>query len=420
MEEYKLSDIAEVRTGPFGSQLHNEDYVSTGTPIVTVEHLGNRRFSKQNLPLVSDDDKKRLSKYLLQEGDIVFSRVGSVDRCSYVTSAENDWLFSGRCLRVRCGNNCHPLFLYYYFCKESVKQYIKSIAVGATMPSINTKLMAEIPILLPKLEEQRCIADILSSFDDKIELNRRINDNLEQQAQALFKAWFVDFEPFRDGEFVNSVLGSTPKELPITYIENIPHNIESGKRPKGGATLIGVPSIGAENIKGLGYYDYSKTKYIPEEYAQTIKKGKINGYELLIYKDGGKPGYFIPNFTIFGEGFPFNEMYINEHVFLLDLMDCGYNVFAYFYMQTPYIMNQLNSIGGKAAIPGINTKDVECLPIYSNESPYVKKFGEIVLPFIKTILSNSLENAKLAKVRDSLLPKLMSGELKINEIETEK
>ena len=420
MEEYKLSDIAEVRTGPFGSQLHNEDYVSTGTPIVTVEHLGNRRFSKQNLPLVSDDDKKRLSKYLLQEGDIVFSRVGSVDRCSYVTSAENDWLFSGRCLRVRCGNNCHPLFLYYYFCKESVKQYIKSIAVGATMPSINTKLMAEIPILLPKLEEQRCIADILSSFDDKIELNRRINDNLEQQAQALFKAWFVDFEPFRDGEFVNSVLGSTPKELPITYIENIPHNIESGKRPKGGATLIGVPSIGAENIKGLGYYDYSKTKYIPEEYAQTIKKGKINGYELLIYKDGGKPGYFIPNFTIFGEGFPFNEMYINEHVFLLDLMDCGYNVFAYFYMQTPYIMNPLNSIGGKAAIPGINTKDVECLPIYSNESPYVKKFGEIVLPFIKTILSNSLENAKQAKVRDTLLPKLMSGELKINEIETEK
>ena len=250
--------------------------------------------------------------------------------------------------------------------------------------------------------------------------NRHGNDNLEQQAQALFKAWFVDFEPFRDGEFVNSVLGSTPKELPITYIENIPHNIESGKRPKGGATLIGVPSIGAENIKGLGYYDYSKTKYIPEEYAQTIKKGKINGYELLIYKDGGKPGYFIPNFTIFGEGFPFNEMYINEHVFLLDLMDCGYNVFAYFYMQTPYIMNQLNSIGGKAAIPGINTKDVECLPIYSNESPYVKKFGEIVLPFIKTILSNSLENAKQAKVRDTLLPKLMSGELKINEIETEK
>ena len=178
MEEYKLSDIAEVQTGPFGSQLHNEDYATIGTPIVTVEHLGNRRFSRQNLPLVSDDDKKRLSKYSLQEGDIVFSRVGSVDRCSYVTSTENDWLFSGRCLRVRCSSKCHPLFLYYYFCNESVKQYIKSIAVGATMPSINTKLMAEIPILLPEFEEQKRIAESLSSFDDKIELNCRINDNL--------------------------------------------------------------------------------------------------------------------------------------------------------------------------------------------------------------------------------------------------
>ena len=97
-------------------------------------------------------------------------------------------------------------------------------------------------------------------------------------------------------------------------------------------------------------------------------------------------------------------------------MDNGYNAFAYFYMRTPYIMNQLNSIGGKAAIPGINTKDVECLPIYSKESPYVKKFGEIVLPNIKTILSNSLENAKLAKVRDALLPKLMSGEIDVSEV----
>ena len=305
-------------------------------------------------------------------------------------------------------------FVYYALYNDYT--YLASLANGGAQQNLNAQQIKEIEISFPPLAKQKSIADILSSIDNKIELNRRINDNLEQQAQALFKSWFVDFEPFKDGKFVDSELGSTPKELPIVYIEDIPHNIESGKRPKGGATLEGIPSIGAENIKGLGYYDYSKTKYIPEEYAKTIRKGKINGYELLIYKDGGKPGYFIPNFTIFGEGFPFSEMYINEHVFILDLMDNGYNAFAYFYMRTPYIMNQLNSIGGKAAIPGINTKDVECLPIYAKESPYVKKFGEIVLPYIKTILSNSLENAKLAKVRDALLPKLMSGELTINEI----
>lgn len=371
--------------------------------------------------LMSVDDKNA-GNYTLKENDIVFARTGnSTGRSYFYDGSDGELVYAGFLIKFSIDEKkVNPRILKYYTHSKPYFDWVRSFDTGGTRGNINAKTYGSLPITLPSREVQDKIVNILKSLDDKIELNRRINDNLEQQARALFKAWFVDFEPFKDGEFINSVLGSTPKELPITYIENIPHNIESGKRPKGGATLIGVPSIGAENIKGLGYYDYSKTKYIPEEYAQTIKKGKINGYELLIYKDGGKPGYFIPNFTIFGEGFPFNEMYINEHVFLLDLMDCGYNVFAYFYMQTPYIMNQLNSIGGKAAIPGINTKDVECLPIYSNESPYVKKFGEIVLPFIKTILSNSLENAKLAKVRDSLLPKLMSGELKINEIETEK
>ena len=216
---YKLGDIAEVQTGPFGSQLHNKDYALVGSPIVTVEHLGNRHFTTQNLPLVSDTDKARLSKYILSEGDIVFSRVGSVDRCSYVSKAEDGWMFSGRCLRVRCSSKAYPLYVYYYFCLESIKQYIRNVAVGATMPSINTQIMSEIPILLPPLEEQRRIAGILGAIDDKIENNRRINTNLELQAQALYKQWFVDFEfpneegkPYKSsgGKMVDSELGPIP------------------------------------------------------------------------------------------------------------------------------------------------------------------------------------------------------------------
>ena len=371
--------------------------------------------NKQGLMSVDDENA---NNYTLKENDIVFARTGnSTGRSYFYDGSDGELVYAGFLIKFSIDKKkVNPRILKYYTHSKPYFNWVHSFDTGGTRGNINAKTYGAMPITLPSRETQDKIVSILKSLDDKIELNRRINDNLEQQAQALFKSWFVDFEPFKDGKFVDSELGSTPKELPIVYIEDIPHNIESGKRPKGGATLEGVPSIGAENIKGLGYYDYSKTKYIPEEYAKTIRKGKINGYELLIYKDGGKPGYFIPNFTIFGEGFPFSEMYINEHVFILDLMDNGYNAFAYFYMRTPYIMNQLNSIGGKAAIPGINTKDVECLPIYAKESPYVKKFGEIVLPYIKTILSNSLENAKLAKVRDALLPKLMSGELTINEI----
>ena len=177
-KEYRLGEIANIQTGPFGSQLHNKDYVAKGTPIVTVEHLGNRTFSTQNLPCVSDEDKERLNKYTLSLGDIVFSRVGSVDRCSYVSNDEDGWLFSGRCLRVRCKDSIYPLYAYYYFCQEEIKQYIRNVAVGATMPSINTKILSEIPVLLPSLPTQQKIASILSSLDDKIEVNCCINDNL--------------------------------------------------------------------------------------------------------------------------------------------------------------------------------------------------------------------------------------------------
>ena len=97
MSEWKkvrLGEIANVQTGPFGSQLHKEDYVKKGTPIVTVEHLGNKKFNTDNLPCVTDADRERLSKYIAYEGDVVFSRVGSVDRCSYVDKSTNGWLFS--------------------------------------------------------------------------------------------------------------------------------------------------------------------------------------------------------------------------------------------------------------------------------------------------------------------------------------
>ena len=177
--------------------------------------------------------------------------------------------------------------------------------------------------------------------------NRQINDNLEQQAQALFKSWFVDFEPFQDGEFVDSELGRIPKDLMIDSIQNIPHTIETGRRPKGGVGELsnGIPSIGAEHVKGFGNYDFSKTKFISEEYASTLKVGKVKGYELLIYKDGGKPGYFIPNYSIFGEGYPYDECYLNEHVFKLDFDgNRGYNIFCYFFFLFLLILKKLKEL----------------------------------------------------------------------------
>jgi type I restriction enzyme S subunit len=170
-----LRDIANVKTGPFGSALHAEDYVLSGTPIITVEHLGDSGISRQNLPMVSDKDRKRLSAFALREGDIVFSRVGSVDRNSYVTADEDTWLFSGRLLRIRVYNSrCFSKFLSFYFKNDRVKSRIRDIAVGQTMPSLNTRLISGLPVSLPPLAEQCRIAEVLSDMDELIALLEKL------------------------------------------------------------------------------------------------------------------------------------------------------------------------------------------------------------------------------------------------------
>ena len=275
------------------------------------------------------------------------------------------------------------------------------------------KMIIRIP---KKLDDQRRIASILSSLDRKIEMNNKINADLEEMAQAIFKNWFVDFEPFKDGKFVDSELGMIPEGWKVSQIADIPHILETGKRPKGGAVEKGIPSVGAEHVKGMCAYDYSKTKYINCEFAAKLKTGKINGYELMIYKDGGKPGYFISNFSIFGEGYPFENCYLNEHVFKLDFDgNKEFNIFCYFFFKTEQIMSYFNAQGAKAAIPGINKKDVENIYIFTPDNESVIKFGEFAYPLFKQMLKNAIENRTLSLLRDTLLPRLMSGELEVPE-----
>ena len=309
-------------------------------------------------------------------------------------------------------------YLYYLVCSPEVREpAIKSMVGSSGRQRVQTDVVKNLEIDVPPLVEQEKIGSFLKAFDDKIALNDRINKNLEQQAKAVFKSWFEDFDPF-DEPLIETPAGIyAPASLQMVQIANIPHVLETGKRPKGGAVASGVPSIGAENVKQLGVVNFSSAKFIPEEFAAKMKTGAINGYELLLYKDGGKPGTFIPHFSMFGEGFPYQKFFINEHVFKLDFGDKGFNEFAYFFMQTDYAYHWLASNGGKAAVPGINQQNVKDIWIFSPENSKVKEFGEWVQPLFTTILKNCAQNAKLAELRDTLLPKLMSGKLDVSDIE---
>ena len=417
-KEYKLEDVCKGK-GSYGiaaSAVPYSDSLYTYLRITDINDDGT--LNKQGLMSV---EEVNAGNYVLHPNDIVFARTGnSTGRSYFYDGYDGELVYAGFLIKFSLDETkLNPRILKYYTHSKPYYNWVRSFDTGGTRGNINAKTYGAMPFVLPPRKIQDIIVSILKSLDDKIEVNRRINENLEQQAQALFKSWFVVFEPFKDRPFVESELGMIPESLHLKYILDIPHIIETGRRPKGGVGEIshGIPSVGAEHVKGIGTYDFSKTKYITEEYASSLKTGKVKGYELLIYKDGGKPGYFIPNYSIFGEGYPFEECYLNEHVFRLDFNDKGYNAFCYFYFKTEYVMNYLNAQGGKAAIPGINRKDVDSILIFDPDNEKVKEFGTFVLPLIKKILLNCKESKHLASLRDTLLPRLMSGELEVQDLE---
>lgn len=371
-----------------------------------------------NNSFITKEKDALLRKGKLMPQDIVLTTRGTVGNVGFYSDDvpyPNMRINSGMVI-IRPGEDFDTMFLYQYLRSCYFRAQITQFQSGSAQPQLPISTLQKMKVIKPDIAAQRRIVSILSSLDRKIELNNKINADLEEMAQAIFKNWFVDFEPFKGGKFVDSELGMIPEGWKVSQIADIPHILETGKRPKGGAVEKGIPSVGAEHVKGMCAYDYSKTKYINCEFAAKLKTGKINGYELMIYKDGGKPGYFIPNFSIFGEGYPFENCYLNEHVFKLDFDgNKEFNIFCYFFFKTEQIMSYFNAQGAKAAIPGINKKDVENIYIFSPDNESVIKFGEFAYPLFKQMLKNAIENRTLSTLRDTLLPRLMSGELEVPE-----
>lgn len=205
----RLENAASVRTGPFGAQLHERDYVDNGTPIVTVEHLSELGIVHRNLPLVSDEDKRRLSRYILNMGDIVFSRVGSVDRNSLVSTREEGWLFSGRLLRVRpIRKYLFPSYISYVFHQQTFKNHMRNIAVGGTMACLNTALLSRVFIPLPPLPEQKAIASVLESWDKAIQKYEEMIEKKKNIKKGLMQKLLSGEQrlPGFDGEWEETTL----------------------------------------------------------------------------------------------------------------------------------------------------------------------------------------------------------------------
>ena len=316
-------------------------------------------------------------------------------------------------IALRTKKEISNIFIYYFLKSPIVKKQLINLDIGGVQPSIKVPHLLNLSISLPEKDIQHKIASILKSLDDKIEVNRKLNENLEQQAQALFKSWFVDFEPFKNGEFVESELGMIPKGWRVGTLDEIIKEAESGSRPKGGAETDGVPSIGAEKIERFGVYDYSSEKYINNNYYVQMKRGHVKEGDVLLYKDGAYTG----KSSMALDGFPYKECAVNEHVFLLRTEASRFQFYLYFLISYPDIKTMIHTLASaKAAQPGLNQKELLGLDITIPNEDIIKQFNDLISPYMHQIANNAKESRRLAELRDTLLPKLMSGELKVNDI----
>jgi len=278
-------------------------------------------------------------------------------------------------------------FFYYRFLIENLK-YLDS---GSAQSQITVQDLNRISISLPPIEEQRAIAEVLSSLDDKIDLLHRQNKTLESLSETLFRHWFIEEA---NSEWETGTLGDLLETL------------ESGSRPKGGIDpdlKEGIPSIGAESVDGLGVYDHSKTKFVTREFFDSMRRGVIREYDVLIYKDGA----YVGRKGMFAGGFPFKEFAVNEHVFILRSNGNTNQTYLYFALD----QEELSQLNANSAQPGLNQEAMRSFQMVIPPQHKMTDFENVVRPWLVKIFSNCKQIRSLSQMRDSLLPKLMSREV---------
>ena len=354
-----------------------------------------------------------------QKGDTVIARIepclqnGKKFYCKNIDSGFG----STEYLVFRPKNsNVDSLYLYYFMQQRFIQQKMINSMSGATgRQRVNNSVFNDLEISLPPLYIQQKIALILSAYDDLIDNNRRQIKLLEEAAQRLYKEWFVDLR-FPGHEDVK-IIDGVPEGWRVGTLGEIVGRLEAGSRPKGGINNLlseGVASVGAENVLGLGQYNFASEKLISQEFFNKMSKGKIADKDILIYKDGA----YIGRTSLFQDGFPHKMSAVNEHVFLLHTLDEQFQYYTFFTLYRKEYFMKIQKLNKNAAQPGINKNAIMSLEILLPPAEIVEKFSEYVTASMSNIFVKAKQIKFLSEARDRLLPKLMSGEISLEEMKS--
>ena len=434
--------------GPFGSNLVSRDYVSEGVPVIRGQNMGTR-WVTGDFVFVTPKKAESLEANLARPGDIVLTQRGTLGQVSVVPSTSfGRYLVSQSQMKVTVNRQiADPLFFYYVLSSSEQQDYVRRNAIQTGVPHTNLGILRSTPVPVPPLKEQRTVAHILGTLDDKIELSRRMNQTLEEMARALFKSWFVDFDPVRAKATLKHHAATLPQggsdwtvERARAYLDRMDPNIaalfpdsfmdsELGPIPKGWEVKALPEAIDFKEGPGIRNWQYTNSEEgirfinirciqngdLVLSTANRIKdeeaKGKYSHFHLrewdVVVSTSGTLGR---SAIVRREHLP---LVLNTSVIRFRPV-FGKTLFGYVhgYLNSPMFLDELESMASGSVQKNFGPMHLKKMRVLCPSFICIKQYEDIAGAFLRKLIENRAGNDVLANFRDSLLPKLISGELR--------
>ena len=396
-KEYNLTDVCDTIS---------DTYKDGATKVVLVNTSDVLEGKVTNHEFVLNKNLAGQFKKKFQKDDILYSEIRPANRrYAYVDFESKDYIASTKLMVLRNKPCISPKYLYYLLTNNTTIHNLHAIAVGrsGTFPQITYSELANIKFKLPSLDEQDKILTTLLYFDDKIAVNRRICENLEAQAQALFKHWFIDFAPFKNGKFVESELGMIPEGWRVGRIEDLCSKIGSGGTPKSSNKdyyLGKIPWFGTGEFNDSFLFD--SIKHITEEAVNNSSARFYPIHTVLIAMYGATVG----KLSILSVEATFNQAALG----MVAKETIGY---PFVYLTLLRNRKQLVNLACGAAQQNLNAGNIKTYVSIIPPKHVMNDFNNVIMPIFDLIEKQNAESSRLSTLRDTLLPKLMSGQIKV-------
>ena len=397
MEELILGELTERKIG-YGIVQPGESTIG-GVPVIKVNNIISGLKRIQDLDTTHPENDQKYRKTRLNGGEIIISVVGTIGKTAIVPMDFKGCNLVRATALIDIKDPILSRWVKYYIDSPKGQSYINGNLNTTVQPTLNIKSLVEMPIPFYGREYAEKVVAILSKIDDKIENNRKINDNLEQQAQAIYKSWFIDFEPFKDGEFVESEIGLIPEGWKVGTLSDLAE-ITMGQSPSGKSY----------NECGEGILFYQGRAEFGDRYPSirlyTTEPSRIADQNSVLLSVRAPVG---------DTNIAYNKCCIGRGLASIKAKH-GYNSFIFYMIKS--MKDQFDMYNGEGTVFGsINRDSLNSLNVIVPTNDVINKFEKIVAPLDLKYKSLFTENLLLTQQRDTLLPKLMSGELKINELD---